>query len=190
MRSKIFTGFILYLAIAPSALANSESLTAEPGLKTYNFVAHYRVNIDAPPTRVWPILIDLKSWMFDFELSTLSGESGTEGRVLQLYAGQEFKVQATKVIPNEMLAIVNLPMTFKDEFAAGIGVMTLHPTTNGTEVSLTMSRRYIYVDWRRRKSITPNKRLEGVSRSNTNHVARSVSGPPKKPGGGDLQRIG
>jgi hypothetical protein len=171
MRSKIFTGFILYLAIAPSALANSESLTAEPGLKTYNFVTHYRVNIDAPPTRVWPILIDLKSWMFDFELSTLSGESGTEGRVLQLYAGQEFKVQATKVIPNEMLAIVNLPMTFKDE-------------------SLPMSRRYIYVDWRRRKSITPNKRLEGVSRSNTNHVARSVSGPPKKPGGGDLQRIG
>lgn len=144
MQSKIFTGLILYIAFVSSALGNSESLTTEPGLETYNLVTHYRVIIAAPPTRVWPILIDLKSWMFDFELSTLSGKPGTEGQVLQLYAGQEFKVQVTKVIANKMMAIVNLPMTFKDEFVTGIGVMTLHPTPIGTEVSLTMSRRYTW----------------------------------------------
>ena len=127
-----------------SSLASSESLTPEPTPDTYNFVTHYRVNIDAPTERVWPILVNFKSWMYEFELSTISGEPGREGQVLRLYPEQEFKVQVIKVIPNRMVTIVNLPMTFREEFVTGIGVMTLHETTNGTEVSLTMSRRYTW----------------------------------------------
>ena len=144
MLSKNLIGLIICLVFATSSLASSETLTPEPAGETYNFVTHYRVHIDAPKERVWPVLVNLKSWMYEFELSTITGEPGTEGQVLRLYSGQEFRIQVTKVIPNEMITIVNLPMTFKEEFVTGIGVMTLHETTNGTEVSLTMSRRYTW----------------------------------------------
>ncbi len=122
----------------------SAALTPEPSSDTYNFVAHYRVQIDAPREAVWPHLLDFKSWMYEFELSTVAGTPGTEGQVLRLYAGQDFRIQVTRVVPHEMVAIVNLPMTFEGELGTGIGVMTLHDTPGGCEMALTMSRRYTW----------------------------------------------
>ena len=61
------------------------TLTDEPANQTYNFVTHYRVTIDAPKATVWPILVDLKAWMFEFELANVSGEPGETGEVLRLY---------------------------------------------------------------------------------------------------------
>lgn len=141
---RILGSLILSLWFVSLSFADSESLTPEPSPDTYNFVSHYRVQIDAPREQVWPILLNLKSWMYEFELSTISGAPGTEGQILRLYTGQDFKTQTTKIIPNEMISIVNLPMTFKDEFVTGISVFTLHQTNSGTEVSLTMSRRYTW----------------------------------------------
>lgn len=135
--------FIVWL-MASTAIANSEALTPEPSPDAYSFVTHYRIPIDAPKAQVWPYLVDLKAWMYEFELSPISGHPAQEGQILRLYTGQDFKIQITKVIPNEMLAISNLPMTFKDEHVTGVGVMTLHDKGDGTEVSLTMSRRYTW----------------------------------------------
>jgi hypothetical protein len=144
MSYRILGTLVIGLSATSVAYADSESLTPEPSPETYNFVTHYRVQIDAPKEQIWPYLVNLKSWMYEFELSTISGTLGNEGQILRLYTDQDFKVQVTKVIPGELIAIVNLPMTFKGEFVTGIGVITLHQTKSGTEVSLTMSRRYTW----------------------------------------------
>ena len=141
-------GCTLAISIAVSftvlPTAASVSLTPEPDRASYHFVTHYRVNIDASPAAVWPVLVNLKSWMYEFDLTTISGEPGQAGHVLNLYAEQAFQVQVTHAIPNQVLTIANLPLTFRGEFGTGIGVMTLHETASGTELSLTMSRRYTW----------------------------------------------
>jgi hypothetical protein len=144
MSYRIFGSLMFGLLATSSSYADSESLTPEPSPETYNFVTHYRVQVDATKEQIWRHLVNLKSWMYEFELSTISGAPGTEGQILRLYEGQEFKIQVAKVIPREMIVIVNLPMTFKEEYVTGIGVVTLHQTERGTEVSLTMSRRYTW----------------------------------------------
>jgi len=135
----IFAGPLIASAHFASA---SETLTAEPNTASYNFVTHYRVTIDAPPNVVWSVLIDLKSWMYDFELSTTSGNPGEPGQVLTLYEDQGFEIQVTAVETNKLLAVANLPLTFRNEFGTGVGVFTLHDHSGLTEVSLTGSRRY------------------------------------------------
>ena len=135
---------LLWLALLFSAEGFAETITTEPDAASYHFVSHYRVQIDAPAEDIWPILIDLKSWMYEFDLTTESGEVGQPGQVLNLYAGQDFKIQITAIEANRMLTMANLPLTFRDEYGTGLGVTTLHPRGSGTEVSLTMSRRYTW----------------------------------------------
>lgn len=117
-------------------------LTPEPAPGVYNFVSHYRVEVNAPVETVWPVLADLKSWMYDFDLTSLSGGAGEPGQVLNLYESQNFRIQVTASVPNRLLTIVNLPNTFQGEAGTGVGVFTLHRVAGGTEVSFTMSRRY------------------------------------------------
>ena len=81
--------------------------------------------------------------MFEFEQSTVSGTPGAPGHIVRLYEGQEFLTQTAAVEPERMLSIVNLPLTFRGEFGTGVGLFTLHELGDTTEVSLTMSRRYV-----------------------------------------------
>ncbi len=142
----------------------SAMLAVEPDSDSYHFVSHYRVSIDAPPDTVWEHLIDLGSWMYEFELQHVSGDPRKAGEVLRLYAEQNFFVQITKAIPSELLVIANLPSTFKGEFSTGIGVMTLHEIGAKTVVDLTMSRRY---SWRE-EGENPMKRIRESSAFNQN----------------------
>ena len=137
--------FALLLVTATDVRAASASLVEEPDGNAYNFVTHYRVQISARAERVWPILIDLKSWMYEFELATVAGRAGNVGHTLRLYEDQEFLIQVTGVVPNELLAIVNLPTVFEGERVTGVGLFTLHERDGQTEVALTMSRRYVWV---------------------------------------------
>lgn len=130
-------------AIMMRAEAN-EMLTVEPEQNSYNFVSHYRIEIDAPASVVWKNLIDLRLWMVDFEMSHQSGEPKQLGEVLRLYPEQDFFIQITGMIPNDTLVIANLPSTFKDEYSTGVGVITLNEIQNKTMVNLTMSRRYTW----------------------------------------------
>ena len=52
--------------VSPSAA--SETLTPEPDGSSYHFVSHYAVEIDSPAGVVWSQLIDVGSWMYEFEL--------------------------------------------------------------------------------------------------------------------------
>ena len=125
----------------PLATAH-ETLTPEPTDSSYHFTTHYRVQIHAPAHIVWLVMIDLKSWMYEFELTTESGEPGVPGQVLKLYPAQEFRLQVIAAEPHQMLTLANLPLTFQGEFGPGVGIFTLHEHGGITEVSLTGSGRY------------------------------------------------
>lgn len=133
------------LSLASSTAIASETITDEPVGDSYNFVSHYSVEIKAPVETVWKHLIDLGSWMYDFEMKPVSGLNELEGRVLRLYEGQEFYVQITKAIPQELLVIANLPTSMEGEqLSSGISVTTLTEKAGVTTVDLTMSRRYTW----------------------------------------------
>ena len=120
----------------------SDAITAEPGGAAYHYVSHYSVEIAASASAVWPHLLNMGAWMYEFEMSPVRGNPGEEGEVRRLYPGQDFMVQIVKVIPNRLLVIANLPSTFNEEYATGVGVITLHEVDGRTGVDLTMSRRY------------------------------------------------
>ncbi len=109
-------GFALAAAALLAAAARaSETVTPEPDGSSYHFVAHYAVDVDASSSAVWDQLVDIGSWMYEFELAHESGLPGQEGEVRRLYPGQDFFVEITKVIPNELLVFANLPATSNGE---------------------------------------------------------------------------
>ena len=137
--------FVWSLSLVSNFAHASETLIDEPDGISYNFVSHYSVEISAPAKTVWKNLIDLGSWMYDFEMKPVSGLNELEGRVLRLYEGQDFHVQITKAIPDKLLVIANLPTSMEGEqLSSGISVTTLTESAGKTTVELTMSRRYVW----------------------------------------------
>lgn len=135
--------FTLVAAVMLVSIATaSETITPEPDESSYHFVSHYSVVVNAPASAVWNQLVDVGSWMYEFELSLESGTPGHEGEVRRLYPGQDFFIEITKVIPNELFVFANLPSRFNGEYSTGVAVITLSETGGITTVSLTMSRRY------------------------------------------------
>ena len=134
---------LLVWAVVPLARATG-TVISEPNSTNYHFVSHYRVKISAGPSTVWKHLVDLHSWMFEFEMAHVSGPHHEAGEVLRLYAGQDFLVEITKTIPNKVIVIANLPSEFQGEHSTGVSVTTLNEADGGTIVDLTMSRRYTW----------------------------------------------
>ena len=130
------------LALLCPSVSASEAITPEPTGSAYNFVSHYSVEINASREAVWQQLIALESWMYDFDLTVEHGEPGKAGEVRRLYAGQDYFIQTTKVIPDELLVFANLPSTVNGEHSTGVAVITLSENDGTTTVRLTMSRRY------------------------------------------------
>ena len=141
---KLLMGALVASTVIALPVMASETITPEPTPEAYNYVSSYRVSIDASAAEVWPHLIDLGSWMYDFDMAVGQGEPGTVGQVLRLYPGQDFFVQIVGMTPNQNLVVANLPATFRDEFSTGIAVMDLVEIDGTTTLSLTMSRRYTW----------------------------------------------
>ncbi len=120
----------------------SESITSEPDGSSYHYVSHYSIEVNAPAATVWAQLIDLRSWMYEFDMSLESGTPGQEGEVRRLYPGQDFFVEVIKVVPSDLLVLANLPATFNGEYSTGVAVISLTESDGITEIKLTMSRRY------------------------------------------------
>ena len=136
-----FLLLLLAMPLVPVASA-SETLTAEPGGSSYHFVSHYSIDVAASANEVWNQLVDVGSWMYEFDMSLVSGEPGQEGEVRRLYSGQDFFMEITKVIPGELLVLANLPSSFNEESSTGVVVITLNESNGIITVRLTMSRRY------------------------------------------------
>lgn len=140
MKPACFAIALAVICISPATA--SETITPEPDGSVYHFVTHYAVQINSPASAVWDQLIDIGSWMYDFDLLHESGNAGQEGDVRRLYAGQEFFIEITKVIPGQLLVFANLPARFNGEYSTGVTVITLDEADGTTTVNLTMSRRY------------------------------------------------
>lgn len=136
--------FLCSLLLYAVSVGASETVTTEPGARSYNFVSSYSVSIDAPVEVVWLHIRDLGAWMYDFEMSHVSGVPGDVGEVIRLYADQDFLMQVVESIPQELLVMANLPSNFKGEKSTGIGVVTMKQIESVTVVTLTMSRRYTW----------------------------------------------
>jgi len=139
---KILLALLMFSCAVPAVA--SDSIVTEPGGDSYSFVSHYRIQIEAPVEVVWSHLMDLGSWMYDFEMSHVSGTVGEEGEVLRLYPGQDFFSQITSIVPNELMVVANLPVAFKGEIATGVTVITLNGFQSHTTMDLTISRRFTW----------------------------------------------
>ncbi|VUD64903.1 hypothetical protein TDB9533_03429 [Thalassocella blandensis] len=141
-KTLVLSTFFMCLSVSTYT---EEFITQEPNTKSYNLVSHYEQLISAKPEIVWPHVMNLKTWMVDFEMSHVSGEIDQVNEVLRLYPEQEFYVQRTAVIPNRLLSIANLPVKYNNEVLTGIGIITLQKLGNKTLVSVTMSRRFTWL---------------------------------------------
>jgi len=137
--------YVLALILVASGRAYSgEFVTTEPNDASYQYVSNYKIEIDASPDTVWNHLIDLKSWMYEFEMSHVSGDPGQVGEVLRLYPNQNFLIQITGKVKNQVLTISNLPSTMGGEDSTGVGLITMDSIEGKTVVNLVMSRRYTW----------------------------------------------
>ncbi|MEM9304106.1 MAG: hypothetical protein AAGE01_18475 [Pseudomonadota bacterium] len=131
--------------IAIALIAASQVSTQEHDAEAYHRVLHYRIEIPADVEVVWPHVMDLGAWMFDFDLELVAGEPGTVGEVRRLYAGQDHLLQVVGLITNQLLVLANLPATMAGEESTGVAVLTLNEGGGATVVDLTMSWRH---EWR------------------------------------------
>ena len=138
--------FTLYILLFVNTFAEfafaGEFITTEPNNNSYQYVSSYNIEIEAPAEKVWKHLENLKSWMYEFEMSHHSGSPGEVGEVLRLYPNQNFLIQITGKVKGEALIISNLPTTFSGEYSTGIGVINLGRAGTNTIVNFIMSRRY------------------------------------------------
>lgn len=141
---RIFEAFLLVF-VAFSPLQANETLTDEPDNSAYHFTTSYQVEVNAPANKVWTHAINFGSWMVDFDMLHHSGQRGQVGEVMRLYKEQDFFIQAIAMVPYSSITIANLPSTFQGERSTGVGVIHLIETGGKTTVSLTMSRRYVWV---------------------------------------------
>lgn len=134
-----------FICIVPVSAAASDAIVDEPDGVSYRFVSNYSVRIDAPARVVWKHLVELGAWMYEFEMSHVSGAPSGEGEVFRLYPGEDFLLQVVSLVPDRLLVVANLPSTFRDEFSTGTGVISLHESEGTTTVDVTMSRRYTWL---------------------------------------------
>ena len=128
----------LWVACIGPSLAGDEHAAPE----IYYSVFHYEIEIEASPSEVWPHLVDFGSWMYEFDMLHVSGPRSGEGEIIRLYEGQDFLMQAVKIIPNKLYVGVHLPVEFRGELGTGTGILNLVETAEGTTVTNTMSRKY------------------------------------------------
>lgn len=136
--------FLFIVATFTTNVFAGEFITLEPGTNSYQYVSSYNIKIDATTEEVWGELVNLGSWMYEFEMSNHSGNPGQVGEVLRLYPNQEFFVQITGKVKKRMLTIANLPATFNGEHSTGVGVITLNQLGSETVVDITLSRRFTW----------------------------------------------
>jgi hypothetical protein len=126
------------LLLALQASAQISDLESGEGA-SYYYTDHFEVMIDKPLAEVWPLVLDLGGWMPYTEEFATSGPV-SEGQVIKLYG--DFHIEITKIIPGQMLIIVNLPTSQEGEDTQGIAMVNVKAVGDRTQVSLFMSRIY------------------------------------------------
>jgi hypothetical protein len=139
---------VVLLVLTTCQIAYSETSSFSTDLtNSYYYTDHHEIVINRKAEEVWPHLVNLGSWMYIFAMEHYSGIEGQEGEVLRLYKNQDYFFEITKLVENELLVGINLPITTPSgELSAGLAMMTLTGTDGSTVVSVLMSRKYSWLD--------------------------------------------
>jgi len=108
--------------------------------RSYYYVDHYEVVIDHQSSEVWPVLVDLASWLPGLAEANDPMPPVTQGSVLHLY--DDFYMEVARVIPERMVLLVNLPSSQEGEDTQGIAMISAYGIGEKTLVSIFMSRIY------------------------------------------------
>lgn len=134
------------LAFAVLTLARpleAEELLIESAFSdSYHYIDHYEISINASAEEVWPILIDMRSWMDELAMRHESGAPQTEGQVFELYGDPNYRLEIIRLVPESMLAAANLPSSVDGEDSVGIAMLTLSESNGVTVVTSSMIRQY------------------------------------------------
>jgi len=136
-------GLLLLASLTAVRLASAATVIVDSELSdSYYFVDTYEVMIDRPAVDVWPHLLDVASWMYEFSMIHESGPYQAEGEVFRLYAGQDFFMEIAKLIPGKLIVAINLPSTMLGEDSVGVSLISLTEVDGKTLVSNFMSRHF------------------------------------------------
>ena len=113
-----------------------------PNSYSYYFVDHFEIVIDKPLKDVWPHVLAMGSWIPAMAGGDLNPSSFSEGDIFNIYGN--FNVEITKVIPENMILMINMPTSDKGERTQGVAMITTTETRGKTLVSLFMSRIYFW----------------------------------------------
>lgn len=124
------------------------------------YVSLAEMVIDAPPEAVWPHLVNVKSWIYDFHFETVAGRAGEQGEVQYLWPASVEVLNATlstppeertaekasafktlKLIPNK-LWFASLPTKCDQSglVSQGVNLVLLHPLSGRTHVTAIRSK--------------------------------------------------
>jgi hypothetical protein len=110
----------------------------------YYYVDHYEVVVENRLSEVWPVLVDLGSWMPGLAEANEPMPPVMQGAVFRLY--DDFYIEVAKVIPEKMILLVNLPNSQEGEDTQGIAMISAHGVGEKTMVSIFMSRIYFWFE--------------------------------------------
>ena len=134
---------ILFVATFGTVSAQVSPLEVGAG-DSYYYVDHYEVMLDKGLSEVWPILVDLSSWMPGLAEANESTPTTRQGAVFHLY--DDFYIEVAKVIRDRMILLVNLPNAQDGEDTQGIAMISVHEIGERTMVSIFMSRIYFWFE--------------------------------------------
>lgn len=138
-------GLLLVVSVFIGRAASADPAIVESALgDSYHFVDTYEILIDETPDKVWPHLVDVASWMYEFSMIHESGPKAAEGAVFRLYEGQDYFMQLAKLVPGRLLVAVNLPSSVGGEELVGIAMLTLTEIEGKTLVSNFMARQSVW----------------------------------------------
>ena len=134
----------LLVGFSISSLSSAETSSFRTNLSnSYYYTDHHEIVIDQSAEEVWKHVINVGSWMYDFDMVHESGPTNAEGEVLRLYAGQDYFFEVTKMVTGRLLVGINLPVTNPEgEISEGLAMITLTEINGKTEVSVFMNRKY------------------------------------------------
>jgi len=143
MRRIAFVLIAVATSSSPVAVAQVSPLDSTLG-ESYYYVDHYEVLIDRPASAVWPFVVDFGSWMPGILDANETRPIAKEGEIFRLYG--EFFMEVSKVIPERLLVMVNLPATQEREDTHGLMMLSVKEADGRTVVSMFMSRIFYWFE--------------------------------------------
>ncbi|PCJ27257.1 MAG: hypothetical protein COA96_03480 [SAR86 cluster bacterium] len=134
----------LICLIFPSRLLNAQISPVDIDLgDSYYYTDHFDITIGRSVSVVWPHILEMSSWMPWMAETNSTSSTVAEGDLIRLY--DDFYIEVAKIIPENMVLLVNLPNSQEGEATQGIAMVTIKEIdADNSVVSIFMSRIYYW----------------------------------------------